>query len=164
MPFLFATNYVFYNSLLCIDKSLHDNVSSDVINAVHDIKKQQKPVHSNKYYVYGMTKHDKDNLRRYNELHWTKLYIYQHTQNTGTRNNGLEAHFIVDNTFVNSSPVAERADILADDTFKCIFVNENDRIMIKISLTFVSKGLIDNDSALVEAIADQARSLYLNRC
>ena len=31
-----------------------------------------------------------------------------------------------------------------DDIFKCIFVNENARISIKISLKFVSKGPINN--------------------
>ena len=34
----------------------------------------------------------------------------------------------------------------ADDVFKCIFLNENIKISIKISLNFVSKGLINNIS------------------
>ena len=41
------------------------------------------------------------------------------------------------------------ADILADDIFKCIFLNENVRISIQISLKFVPKGRIDNNLALV---------------
>ena len=40
-------------------------------------------------------------------------------------------------------------DILAADIFKCIFVNEEVRILIKMSLKFVSKGRIDNNHALV---------------
>ena len=36
------------------------------------------------------------------------------------------------------------AAILADDIFKCIFMNENVRILIQISLKFVPKGPIDN--------------------
>ena len=40
------------------------------------------------------------------------------------------------------------AVILADDIFKRIFLNENIIISIKISLQFVSKGLIDNKPAL----------------
>ena len=36
------------------------------------------------------------------------------------------------------------ASILADGIFKCIFLNENVRISIKISLKFVPKGPIDN--------------------
>ena len=45
------------------------------------------------------------------------------------------------------------AAILADDIFKCIFLNEKARISIKISLKFVPKGPIDNESALVQVMA-----------
>ena len=41
----------------------------------------------------------------------------------------------------------------ADDLFKCIFLNENVRISIKISLKFVPKDPIDNISALVLIMA-----------
>ena len=41
------------------------------------------------------------------------------------------------------------AAILADDIFKCIFVNENDRIPFQISLKFVPDSPIDNNAALV---------------
>ena len=41
----------------------------------------------------------------------------------------------------------------ADDTFKCIFLNENVWIPIKISLKFVMKGPINNIPALVQIIA-----------
>ena len=41
----------------------------------------------------------------------------------------------------------------ADDTFKCIFFNENVWILIKISLKFVPKGLINNIPALVQIMA-----------
>ena len=40
-----------------------------------------------------------------------------------------------------------------DDSFKCIFLNENVRILIKISLKFVPKGPIDNIPALVHIMA-----------
>ena len=43
--------------------------------------------------------------------------------------------------------------ILVDDIFKRIFVNENIRISIQISLKFVPKSLIDNKPALVQAMA-----------
>ena len=36
------------------------------------------------------------------------------------------------------------AAILVDDIFKCIFLNENDRIQIEISLKFFPKSPIDN--------------------
>ena len=45
------------------------------------------------------------------------------------------------------------AAILADDTFKCIFLNENDRIPIRISLKFVPRSLINNKLALVFIMA-----------
>ena len=41
----------------------------------------------------------------------------------------------------------------ANDTFKRIFVNENVRISIKISLKFVPKGPFDNIPALVQIMA-----------
>ena len=41
----------------------------------------------------------------------------------------------------------------ADDTFKRIFMNENVRISINISLKFVPKGLINNIPALVQIMA-----------
>ena len=41
----------------------------------------------------------------------------------------------------------------AEDTFKRVFLNENIRILIKISLKFVSKGLINNIPALVLIMA-----------
>ena len=42
---------------------------------------------------------------------------------------------------------------IADDTFKRIFLNENVRISIKISLKFVPKGQINNIPALVQIMA-----------
>ena len=41
----------------------------------------------------------------------------------------------------------------ADETFKRIFLNENVRISIKISLKFVPKGPIDNNPALFQIMA-----------
>ena len=45
------------------------------------------------------------------------------------------------------------AAILADDIFKCIFLNENGRITIQFSLKFVPKGPIDDKPALVQVMA-----------
>ena len=41
------------------------------------------------------------------------------------------------------------AAILADDVFKWIFLNENDRIPIQIALNFVPDGPIDDNPTLV---------------
>ena len=45
------------------------------------------------------------------------------------------------------------AAIVADDIFKCIFLNENDGIAIKMSLKCVPRSPIDNKPALVQAMA-----------
>ena len=50
-------------------------------------------------------------------------------------------------------PLDKMAAILADDIFRCIFVNEKFIILIKISLKFVPKGPIDNNAALVKIMA-----------
>ena len=42
------------------------------------------------------------------------------------------------------------AAILADDIFKCIFLNERDKIPIQISLKLVPRSPIDNNPALVQ--------------
>ena len=49
--------------------------------------------------------------------------------------------------------VDKMATILADDNFKCIFLNENDRIPIWISMKFVPRSPIDNKTALVQVMA-----------
>ena len=45
------------------------------------------------------------------------------------------------------------AAILADNIFKWIFLNENGRILIQISLKFFPKSPIDNKPALVQVMA-----------
>ena len=50
---------------------------------------------------------------------------------------------------LNSSPPGQNVRRFTDDIFRCIFVNENICILIKISLKFVPKGPIDNNPALV---------------
>ena len=49
----------------------------------------------------------------------------------------------------NSSRPIQNGRQFPDDIFKWIFLNENVWILIKFSLKFVSKGLIDNIPALV---------------
>ena len=45
------------------------------------------------------------------------------------------------------------AAVSADDTIKHLFLNENVRISIKISLKFVPKGPINNNPSLVQTMA-----------
>ena len=42
------------------------------------------------------------------------------------------------------------AAILSDDIFKCIFLNEKDKIPIQISMNFFPRGPIDSKPALVQ--------------
>ena len=49
----------------------------------------------------------------------------------------------------NSSFPGQNGRLFADDSFKCIFMNEKFRILIEISLKFIPKGPIDNDPVLV---------------
>ena len=46
-------------------------------------------------------------------------------------------------------PLDNMAAILADDNFKCIFVNEKLRILIQVLPKFVPKGPINNNPARV---------------
>ena len=52
-------------------------------------------------------------------------------------------------SFFSSYPLGQNGRHFADDIFKRIFVNEEWCILIKISLKFVSKGLIRNTTALI---------------
>ena len=54
---------------------------------------------------------------------------------------------------VNTLRPRQNGRHFADDVFKCIFLNENVWILLKISLKFVSKGPINNIPALVRIMA-----------
>ena len=56
-------------------------------------------------------------------------------------------------SLINSSLPAQNGYHFADDIFKSIFMNENFGTLILISLKFVPKCPIDNDSALVQVTA-----------
>ena len=50
-------------------------------------------------------------------------------------------------------PLDKMAAILADDNFNCIFLNENDTILIQISLKYVPSTPTDNKPSLVQVMA-----------
>ena len=56
-------------------------------------------------------------------------------------------------TMINTLRPRQYGRHFADDTFKCIFMNENVGISIEISLEFVPKGPINNIPALVQVMA-----------
>ena len=55
--------------------------------------------------------------------------------------------------YINILRLRQNGHHFAEDTFKCIFLYENIRISIKISLKFVPKGPINNNPALVQIMA-----------
>ena len=56
-------------------------------------------------------------------------------------------------TCFNSPPPDKMTAMLADDNFKCIFLNENDRFPIQISLKLVLRSQTDNKPALGQVMA-----------
>ena len=54
---------------------------------------------------------------------------------------------------VNTLRLRQNGRHFPDDIFKCIFLNENSSISIKISLKFVPKGPINNIPALIQIMA-----------
>ena len=60
---------------------------------------------------------------------------------------------ILNPCFFNTLRPRKNGRHFADDTFKRIFVNENIRILIEMSLKFVPKGPINNIPALVQVMA-----------
>ena len=66
---------------------------------------------------------------------------------------GWEGHIQDGNSGINALKPRENGPHFADDIFKCIFVNENLWIPLKISLKFVPKGPINNIPSLVQIMA-----------
>ena len=54
---------------------------------------------------------------------------------------------------INTLRMRQNGGHFSDDIFKCIFLNENIYISIKISLKFDPKGSINNTPALVQVMA-----------
>ena len=74
-------------------------------------------------------------------------------------------HGIVSNSelkLLTHLPLDEMATILADKDFKCIFLTENDRILIQISLKFVPWNAVNNKPALVQVMACHLFGIWIN--
>ena len=65
--------------------------------------------------------------------------------------------------FINSSPPGQNGRCLADDIFKCIFMNEKFCILIKISLKFGPKGPVykKNSIGLNNGLAPNRRQVII---
>ena len=70
-----------------------------------------------------------------------------HNERDGVSNN--QPH----DCLLNSLRPRQNVRYFADDVFKCIYLNENLWIWIKISLKFVPKGQVNNIPALVQIMA-----------
>ena len=62
-------------------------------------------------------------------------------------------HFTIELWALNPPPWSKWPPFWQENKFECNFLNENDRIPIRISLTFVPKSPIDNTPALVQVMA-----------
>ena len=62
-------------------------------------------------------------------------------------------HLSLHTLVFNSSPPEQNGRHFTDDIFKGIFLNQNVRISVKISLKFAPKASIDNKSALFQVMA-----------
>ena len=80
---------------------------------------------------------------------WPDPYIVQFHYNTVQYNTLLHtAHW-----WLNTLRLSQNGCHFPDNIFKCIFSNENVKVLIKISLKFVPKGPINNIPALVQIMA-----------
>ena len=86
-------------------------------------------------------------------IFWPDEVIFCHFLPLGWRTNDAakwpdrQAGILIVPTSLTHLPLDKMADILADDKFGCIFLNENDTIPIRISLKFVPRSPVDNEPA-----------------
>ena len=84
-------------------------------------------------------------LRR--SVYWMRRFALYFTPAIPT------SHVRLQYSLLNSLRLRQNGPHFADDIFKCIFLNKNVWIPIKISLKFVPKGPINNIPALVQIMA-----------
>ena len=109
------------------------------------VRKQGLPTNHmclSQWMLFGLCRGCKPQLVKWEQAGWCNI------QNlSGIRVNSM-ACGRCGNSFNTLRP-RQNGRHFADDTFNCIFVNENVRISIKFSLKFVPKGQINNVPALV---------------
>ena len=81
----------------------------------------------------------------------TQCWICMDQENIWNRH--LKSHLQNGDRSVNTLRPRQNGCHFPNDLFKCIFLNENVWILIKISLKFVHKGPISNNPALVQIMA-----------
>ena len=109
------------------------------------------------FYYIGTSSLNKDHLNDVSLL-WTRMCFrrwvnrenhWSHTEHV----NGFYSVWTTTYTFLNTLRPRQNGRHFADDSFKCIFLNENVSISIKISLRFDPKCPNDNIPALVQIMA-----------
>ena len=81
--------------------------------------------------------------------HNLKLCIDLRDMLAGGNHNTITAEVLQNRWEVNSCPPGQNGRHVADDIFRCIFMNEKFCILIEISLKFIPKGPVDNNPSLV---------------
>ena len=78
---------------------------------------------------------------------------HSHEGNFTANSQNIYPWYESENDLFNTLRPRQNGDHFADDIFKCIFFNENEWILTKISLKFVLKGQINNIPVLVQIMA-----------
>ena len=86
-------------------------------------------------------------VREDTEAYYTSNLKTYFSIDTSTMKGGTTA------TMLTHLPLDKMAAILTDDNYRCILLNENDRIPIRLSLKFLPRGPLDNKPALVQVMA-----------
>ena len=81
--------------------------------------------------------------------HQASSHYWNHVTATNRYVNHCDGNQPLSASKVNTLRPRQNGRHFADDIFRCIFLNENFYILIKISMKFVPKGPIDNSPALV---------------
>ena len=96
---------------------------------------------------------------RYHSSHWKRNQVHYsplpHSQlcTCILHKNGIQDAMLECVNYVNTLRPRQNGRHFPDDIFKCIFLNEDVRISIQISLKFVPKGPINSIPALVQIMA-----------
>ena len=100
-------------------------------------------------------------VEKYSEPRFYGTWKHEHgnafhiagSQNTRTHTPCTHTHTHTYHTSINTLRPRQNSRHFPDDIFKCIFLNENEWISIKISLKFVPKGQINNIPSLFQIMA-----------
>ena len=90
---------------------------------------------------------------KYDKENYTGMVKINTDTNTNNNSESITPVRISSSRYINPLRPRQNGRHFPDDIFRCIFMNENVRILVNISLKFVPKGLINNIPALVQIMA-----------